>query len=115
MAVLDNRFAGTLGRIDGDQELFDELAAYFSEDAPQLLAEARKGTVAKDSEMVARAVHGLRGQVATFDAETAVAITKLVGQKVSVGEWSAIPAALDQLETEIESLKSHLKEFRDGR
>ena len=43
MAILDSRFAGPLSRIDGDQKLFDELAAYFIEDAPELLVTARRG------------------------------------------------------------------------
>jgi two-component system sensor histidine kinase/response regulator len=112
MAMLDTRFAGPLSRIDGDEILFDELAAYFIEDAPQLLAAAQSGVADGSADEIARAVHGLRGLMATFDAHKAVEITKSIGQMVSNGDWRAIRVALAELETEVDDLRCDLREYR---
>jgi HPt (histidine-containing phosphotransfer) domain-containing protein len=112
MAILDSRFAGPLGRLDGDQKLFGELAAYFIEDAPQLLAAARSGMADRNAQAVARAVHGFGGLTATFDAYEAVGITKSIGQMVSNGDWKAVGDALAELETEVDNLRCDLGEYR---
>ncbi len=112
MAMLDDRFTGTLGRIDGDQKLFDELATYFIEDAPQLLATAKIGAASRNPETVARAVHTLRGLLATFDAEEGVSVTKWIGQKVAANDWSAAAEALGRLRAEVDNLIAVLKQFR---
>ncbi len=115
MATLDTRFSGPLSRIDGDQKLFDELAAYYIEDAPQLLDAAECGLADRSEETVARAVHGLRGLMATFDAHRAVGITKSIEQWVSRGNWQAVQEALGELRAEVDHLQCDLREYRKYR
>ncbi len=115
MATLDTRFAGPLSRIDGDQKLFDELAAFYIEDAPQLLEAVESGIADRNGEAVARAVHGLRGLMATFDAHKAVAITKSIGQMLSHGDWGATQEALAELKAEVNHLQCDLREYRKYR
>ena len=115
MAILDSRFAGPLSRIDGDQKLFAELAAYFIEDAPELLVTARRGAADRSAQTVARAVHGLRGLTATFDGYKAIAITKSIGPLLGDGDWQAVQDALDELETEIDNLQCDLRDYKKYR
>ncbi len=115
MPTLDNRFAGPLSRIDGDQKLFDELAAYFIEDAPQILAAAQSALADRSAEAVARAAHGLRGLMATFDAHKAVGITKLIEKMAADRNWRSVQEALAELETEIDNLRCDLREYRKYR
>ena len=117
MAILDSRFSGPLSRIDGDQKLFDELASYFIEDAPQLLEAVQIGVAERNTDAVARAVHGLGGLMATFDAHQAVGITRSIGRMASTGDWPAVQDALTELETEVHNLRCDLGEYtkyRDG-
>jgi HPt (histidine-containing phosphotransfer) domain-containing protein len=108
MANVDEHFAGALRRLDGDRELFCELATYFIEDAPGLLKTARSGMVNRNADAAGRAMHALRGLIATFDADRAVATTKLIEDSASRGDWQVVPNALDRLDTEIDALRKTL-------
>lgn len=108
MAILADRFAGALSRIDGDRELFDELATCFIEDAPKLLKSAKRGVAERDAEAVIRAVHGLRGLASTFDAEEAVGLSKSIELSASRGDWPAVGGAIGRLEIETNALRDAL-------
>jgi HPt (histidine-containing phosphotransfer) domain-containing protein len=55
---------GALSRLDGDQELFAELAEFVLEDAPKLYEELAGAVAANDAESVRSRAHALKGLVA---------------------------------------------------
>jgi HPt (histidine-containing phosphotransfer) domain-containing protein len=108
MAIVDDRFAGALSRLDGDRELFSELATYFVEDAPKLIEVARAGFANRNAETVGRLLHALRGLLANFDADLAIGIAKSIEQQVARGEWQAVPSELERLAKEVDALRREL-------
>jgi HPt (histidine-containing phosphotransfer) domain-containing protein len=109
MEISGYRFAATLKRLEGDQRLFQELAVYFIEDAPALLQAIRAGVASGNAGDSQRAAHSLRGLLANFDAEQALAgsVEDLCGN----GELQRVPEALAPLEMEVQSLRDALRQF----
>lgn len=58
----------TLDRLGGDADILNELAAYFREDAGQLVDNARQAASANDHREVERSAHSLKGLAANFEA-----------------------------------------------
>lgn len=111
MASYGCRFPGALRRLGGDMDLFRELAAYFIEDAPELLRAIHAGLAAGNSQDVQRAAHSLRGLMANFDAEQAMAFASSIEQLTEKGQLPLVPTALAHLESEVRSLRGALQEY----
>jgi HPt (histidine-containing phosphotransfer) domain-containing protein len=105
MPTASHPFDRALSRLGNDRELFQELIAYFREDAPGLVETIRSGTAAGCRDGVLRAAHSLRGLLANFDAETAVDIAGSIEQMARKDELHAVPGAIAELETEIDALR----------
>ncbi len=105
------QFSGALKRLGGDEELFRELAAYFIEDAPELLRAIHAGLAAGSAQQIHHAAHTLRGLIANFDAEQAVAFARSIEHLCDTGELQSVPTALAHLEIEVHSLRAALREF----
>ena len=58
----------TLRRLDGNQELYQDLIRFFLEDSPVLLDRLRQGYREQDAQLVERAAHTLKGLAANFGA-----------------------------------------------
>jgi HPt (histidine-containing phosphotransfer) domain-containing protein len=111
MMTAEYRFAGALNRLGNDQELFQELASFFREDAPGLLAAIRSGLAEGNAEETMRAAHSLRSLVSNFDAENAASIAGSIEQSARNGELQSMSAALAELEVEVQALQFALKEY----
>jgi len=98
------QFAGALRRLGDDKDLFQELAAFFVEDAPKLIAAIHQGLASDSSEEVARAAHSLRGLAANFDAEKIMAVAASIEQMARKAELQPVSAALANLEVEVQTL-----------
>ena len=105
------QFATALQRLGGDEQLFQELATYFIEDADELLKAIRGGFAAGDAETVGRAAHSLRGLAANFEAVQVVSVATLMERMASRGDFQAIPSVLLDLEIEVRSLQGMLKGY----
>ena len=55
--------AKALERLDGDENLLQEVIKIFLEETPKLMAELRQGIVDKNAEVVERLAHSLKGQL----------------------------------------------------
>ena len=104
-------FVMALQRLGGDEELFQELATYFLEDADELLNAVRTGFARGDAENVGRAAHSLRGLAANFEAEQVISIASSIEQMAFRGELQAVPSALVDLEAEVQSLRGLLQDY----
>ncbi len=111
MVTVGIEFAAALKRLGGDEELLRELAAYFEEDAPKLLAAIRTGLAAGDAEIARRAAHSLRSLAANFDGEKAMSISRSIEEMAGKGELQPLPTALDQLDVELRALCVALRRF----
>jgi HPt (histidine-containing phosphotransfer) domain-containing protein len=111
METVENQFTGALNRLGNDRELFRELASFFRDDAPGLLAAIHSGLAVGNAEETMRAAHSLRSLVSNFDAENAARIAGSIEQSARKGELQSLPAALAELEVEVQALQSALKEY----
>ena len=65
--VLD--LAGALERLEGDRDLFEEVAEVFTRDCPRLLEEMRQAISARDSNALKRLAHTLKGSSASIGGQ----------------------------------------------
>ncbi len=97
-------FRGALSRLGGNEQLLDELAEFFLEDGPELLAEARAAIDRQDARSLERTAHSIRGLAANFGAQSTVqaaAALEAIGRN---GELAAADLACQTLEAELGKL-----------
>lgn len=100
-----------LDRFEGDAELLREVVGLFLNDCPARLSHVRDAVNQRDSATLARAAHSLKGSVANFAADLAVAAAQRLEVMGRAGDWTEVDQALTALETEIENLTSALQAF----
>jgi CheY-like chemotaxis protein/two-component sensor histidine kinase len=98
-----------MNSVDGDRELFEEVANLFLEDAADKIAKLREGVVRGDAGAVAKAAHTLKGCVGYFGAKRAFDAAyrlELIGKN---GTWTEAEAAQLELEREFKALQIAMK------
>ena len=100
-----------LERVGGDEELLKEIAELFVEDAPELIEKLRGAVAAGDAAGVETAAHSLKGSVANFGAEEAVAAALRLEQMGREGQLDGAPDAMENLEAEIAVVKDELEKL----
>lgn len=98
-----------LARMGQDQSLLWQLAEFFLEDAPLLLAEIEAGEQAQDAALVNRAAHSLKGLAANFEALPAVSAGKLVEAQSKQSDLAGCRESIPALRTEIAKLTEALE------
>jgi len=99
----------TLARMDGDWELFREVAGLFATSSREMMAEIGSALGTKDPKRVERAAHALKGTIANFGAR---ASQELALKLEELGKSGTLAGAREQfaaLETELERLREALK------
>jgi PAS domain S-box-containing protein len=89
--------------------MFQEMVAYFYDEADPLQAEMRAAVEQSDGQRLYRAAHQLRNTVAYLGAASAAAATLRVEQLGRLGDLADAPAALAQLAQELRRLKQVLR------
>jgi two-component system, sensor histidine kinase and response regulator len=107
-------FEAALRRLDGDTQLFNELAGFFAEDSPALLEAIRAGLQRHDARTVERAAHSLKGLVATFGSEAAFESASSIEKLAQQGQFEEVPVVLDRLTREVSQLQDALEPYRAG-
>jgi two-component system sensor histidine kinase/response regulator len=102
-AVFDRRTA--LDRVNGEEELLNEVIELFLSDAPGRLAEIRVGLEHADSKSVEIAAHSLKGAAGYIGAERVSSQALKVEELARHGELSTVPDEFGKLELEVEKLK----------
>jgi two-component system, sensor histidine kinase and response regulator len=100
--------AGTLERLDGDRELFDELAELFKSDCPKLVEGMRRAIVLHDAKSLGNFAHTLKGSSANLGA---LAVSQAAGELERLSLDGNVDNTRDQfkaLQGEIERLFSDL-------
>jgi HPt (histidine-containing phosphotransfer) domain-containing protein len=90
-----------LQRIGGDERLLHDLAVFYLEDAPALLARLKEAVHQSDAESVMHAAHTLKSLSANLDAHQAVALAGILERAGRVGDLSAAADFLAELDAAV--------------
>jgi len=95
--------------VNGDRELFKEIATLFLENLPDNIAQIRGAIAKSDADALDRAAHSLKGSVGNFGAKRAFEAAhrlELMGKEARLTEAEG---ALSELETELKDLETAVK------
>ena len=95
--------------VDGDVELFKEIANLFLENLPDYMAQIQEGIANGDANATERAAHGLKGSVGNFGAKQASEAAcrlEIIGRE---GRLAKAQAALQELEKKLKAWEAAIK------
>ena len=75
------QLAPALQRLGNDETLLREMAVFYLEDVPDLLAELQQALRSKDAETVNRSAHSIKSLSANFEARAAVDVAFQIEQQ----------------------------------
>jgi PAS domain S-box-containing protein len=104
-----------LAEVEGDRELLLKLIGRFLDQCPKVLSEIRASVSQRDSAMLERSSHKLKGSVSHFGARNAYEAARRLEEMGRNGDLVGAEEATVVLETEICRLQDGLAEFsRNG-
>lgn len=95
--LLDREAA--LERLDGDEELLQEIIDIFLEDAPRLFLALKQARLDRDQKTTERQAHSLKGASANVGAIHLQAICLIAEASSKAGRWEELEAQLPELES----------------
>ncbi len=95
--------------VDGDIELFKEIANLFLESLPDYIARIQKAIADNDSDATEQAAHGLKGSVGNFGAKQAFEAAYGLEVMGKEGRLAKAEEALQNLEKELKALEAAIK------
>ena len=104
-------FSTSIGRMDGDVEIFKELAQFFLRDSQKLLVSLQTAIDAGDFELVERSAHSVKGLASNFDAHRAVEIARTLETMGRSRNLTGAASTFDELSQAVEALSRQLREF----
>jgi CheY-like chemotaxis protein len=107
-------FSEAMKTVNGDKELFREIATLFLESAAQSLSQIREGIANKDAKTVENAAHSLKGSVANFGARRTFDAAYRMEQMGREGAFVDAESAQSELERELEALETAMQAAMTG-
>ncbi|HTS16306.1 MAG TPA: response regulator [Verrucomicrobiae bacterium] len=101
-----------LAMIDGDAELFSELAGLFMTESVTLLDQIQEAIAGRDAKLLERSAHSLKGSTAAFSAEPARATAERLEQMGAAGQFDEAGAVVGELRAEVARLARALSAYR---
>ena len=101
-------------RMDDNEDLVRDLAAFFLEDAPQLAREIEQAVAEEQSETVQRAAHSLKGLAANFDAEPLIMLAMSLENLGREGDFPSARNDLPELKRTVRQVCEEFEEYLDG-
>ncbi len=98
-----------LERVEGDLELFDEIAGLFLEEAPTLLGQIKDAVAHGDASGLERAAHSLKSSVGTFSAASAQESARALETMGRENDLANAPKILARLEKQVARLEQALR------
>lgn len=92
------RVAELLDRVGGDRGLLARMVELFAVDAAGHFLRARAALAGRDSALLSRCAHALKGAVGNFSAPTVLDLAVELEVAVRAGDWERIAALLATLE-----------------
>ena len=112
LTVFDH--SGSLKRMGGDQQLFQEMVGFLLEDAPRLMERFRAGVEANNLSQAQHAAHTLKGLISNFGASRAVAAAAQAEEFARRGDASPLQRIIPELDAAVQELEialaSHVPE-----
>jgi two-component system sensor histidine kinase/response regulator len=102
--------AAALDRVEGDEELLQDICRIFLEESPKLMTSLQLGLAQGDPEAVSRAAHSLKGESGYLGAANVSQMAKQLETMGRDRELSQAPAVLEQLLKEMVSLSSAIRQ-----
>jgi two-component system sensor histidine kinase/response regulator len=93
-----------LEQLDGDERLLHDIANIFFEEAPKLLATLRESIADRNSEMVERTAHSLKGQLGYLGVVGAAQKSRELEEVGHRGEFQKANLVLAELEAEVTAI-----------
>ncbi len=106
-----------LGRIDGDQEIFQEIMEVFVEDVPNQIDTLKRALAEKDIGLLEKQAHTLKGASGNVGA---MAIQDLaqkmehIGKKGDLSEMDRLDISIQTIEQEFEQIKQIIQTSGTG-
>ena len=98
-----------LERVEGDEELLQELIELFFEQSPGLLSEVARAIEAKNAKVLQRSTHSLRGSAGNLAAENAQDAAAKLEEMAATGSFDNTGEAYDNLVVEVNRLTEALR------
>ena len=103
--------AEALRRIDGDEELLQEMCQLFLEESPKLLQKLQQAVAAGDGDAIVRAAHSLKGESSCLSASATAEAARHLEVMGRNKDLSRASDTLAVLEREVASLQLDLQEL----
>ncbi|HXI13469.1 MAG TPA: ATP-binding protein [Thermoanaerobaculia bacterium] len=100
-----------MANLHGDRELASRAAKIFASQTPRLLLELQRGTAAKDSALVVRYAHTLKGSLCNFTESGPTLIAAEIEQAGANGDFDRVAALSQELDREINLLLIQLADL----
>ncbi|MBP7734706.1 MAG: Hpt domain-containing protein [Spirochaetes bacterium] len=98
-------------RLDGDFELFKELAQLFLSDSPKLVTAVQEAISSKNTEKIGKTSHTIKGAVANFSAEKAFNAALTLEKMGKNHDLEKVNEAFSVLNDEIENMRKALRQM----
>ena len=100
-------------RLDGDFDLFKELAQLFFSDSPRLISAIEEAIKNKNSEKIGKTSHTIKGAIANFSAEKAFSAALMLEKAGKSNELEKVDDAFKNLTREIDNMKKAMNFILD--
>ena len=100
--------------LGGDREALAELVDAFVDEAPQRLAELRRGAEQGDAALAGRAAHTLKSNGLTFGAVELAALCRRLEVAAGEGELAANRDLIDRVDAQWAWVSQELAALREG-
>jgi len=102
--------AAALDRVEGDEELLQDICRIFLDESPKLMARLQQAVEQGDPEEVSRSAHSLKGESGYLGATNVSQMAKQLETMGRDRELSQATAVLEQLQREMEGLSSAVRQ-----
>ena len=97
--------------VDGDKDLFKEIALIFIKGLPQNTAVIRKAIAENNAQQVEHTAHSLKGSIGNFAAAMSYEASYRIERMGKDGNLEGARAALSRLEEELDKLQAAIRSF----